>query len=594
MNKIRLTDQLTASELQARLDAANPGDCFVFAPGVYRGSFRMTRSGTAEAPIRLEAEVPGRAVFSGADVVQGWTPDAAQNGVWAAACDVSAIPPETKFGPLIGRREQVFVDGIPLKQVLHADQMQPGTFRVADGKVYIFPDAFTGEERGGTLEVDAGAITGGGTKTLDRSSPENCWQFLLRPFVPADHCIEVTTRADAFFTGVPNERDSVAWLEISGLVFRGSGDAPQQSMARFCGQHMLIENCLFEYGAARGFDFRCDHSVMRNCVARLNGQMGFSGYGDHNIMEDCQLLYNNTKHSDFVCFEQGGSKIVRAGHWQMRRIRCIGNDGPGIWFDIDNHDIVIEQCWCEGNSGPGIMYEISHDADIRNNVCLNNGHAYQKDVRFNSILNSVGHEEPVYGQGILVQMSRNVRVYNNTCVGNRRCGIELRHHPYQQAGNPGHSKDIYRLRDNEVFNNLLADNDWNNLMVSQTPKNPVKEGEVVNNTHDYNLYHTSAALTQRGSALSEYCRWGKTLHAGSMSLEEWRATTNQDINSIQWDPFFVAPAEKDFRLEPVSPAAGRGKSVEGLTEDYAGNPRKERPAIGAFEPCDDFSGIWRS
>ncbi|MCC5844143.1 MAG: right-handed parallel beta-helix repeat-containing protein [Verrucomicrobia bacterium] len=588
MQKIRLSVELSAEEIQARLDAANPGDCFVFEPGVYRGCFQVTRSGTAEAPICLEAELPGQTVFTGTDLIKDWAPDAERAGVWVAECDLSAIPPETKFGPLLGRREQVFVDGIPLRQVLHADQMKPGCFRVEDGRVYFSPDVFTGEERGGELEVDAGAITGGGRKTLDRSSPENCWPFLTRPFDPAAHRIEVTTRGGVFTTGVPNDRESVSHLQIRGLVFRGSGDAPQQCMARFCGQHLRIENCLFEYGAARGFDLRCDHSVMRGCVTRLNGQMGFSGYGDHNLLEDCALLYNNTRHSDFVCFEQGGSKIVRAGHWRVRRVRCVGNDGPGIWFDIDNHDIVIEQCWCEGNSGPGIMYEISRDADIRNNVCLNNGHAYQKDVRFNSIHNSVGHVEPVYGQGILVQMSRNVRVYNNTCVGNRRCGVELRHHPYQQAGNPGHSKETYRMRDNEVFNNVLADNSWNNLMVSQTPANPVKAGEVLNNRHDYNLYHTSAALTQHEGCLSAYCRWGKTQHAGSMSLEEWRAMTHQDMHSIQWDPFFKAPAEKDFRVEPVSPVVGRGKPVEGLEVDYAGNPRPDRPAIGAFEACDGF------
>lgn len=588
MNKIHLSAERSVSEIQARLDAANPGDHFVFAPGVYRGSFQMTRSGTVEAPICLEAEVRGETVFTGTDLVQAWTPDANQAGVWVADCDVSAIPPETKFGPLIGRREQVFVDGILLRQVLHADQMKPGTFRVEGNRVFMSPDVFTGEERGGELEIDAGAITGGGRKTLDRESPENCWQFLTKPFDPSAHRIEVTTRGSVFTTGVPNERDSVSHLEIKGLVFRGSGDAPQQPMARFCGQHLLIEDCLFEFGATRGFDLRCDHSVMRRCVARMNGQMGFSGYGDHNILEDSALLYNNTKHSDFVCFEQGGCKIVRAGHWQVRRVRCVGNDGPGIWFDIDNHDNILEQCWCEGNSGPGIMYEISWDADIRNNVCLNNGHAYQKDARFNSIHNSVGHVEPVYGQGILVQMSRNVRVYNNTCVGNRRCGIELRHHPYQQAGNPGHSTETYRMRDNEVFNNVLVDNGWNNLMVSAVPKNPVKEGEVLNNLHDHNLYHTSAVLTQYSGCLSNYCRWGKTQQAGSMSLEEWRASTHQDLHSIQWDPFFVAPAERDFRVEAVSPAVGRGVPVEGLTLDYAGKPRPERPTLGAFEPFSSF------
>lgn len=590
MSHIQLHPGQTAAEIQTLFDAAEPGDRFLCAPGVYRGSWRMTRSGTETAPITLEAEIPGQSMFTAAEVVTGWKPDSTSADTWVAECVWHDLAPESKFGALLSRREQVFINGVPLRQVLHADQMIPGRFRAEGSRVFICPDVFTGEQKGGELEVDAGAITGGGRKQVDRDSPENCWPFLLKPFDPTAHCIEVTTRGDLFATDMNNDRDSVAHLHIKGIVFRGSGDAPQQSMARFCGQHLLIEDCLFEYGAARGFDLRCDHSVMRRCVARLNGQMGFSGYGDHNTLEDCALLYNNTKHSDFVCFEQGGCKIVRAGHWQVRRVRCSGNDGPGIWFDIDNHDIVIEQCWCEGNSGPGIMYEISSDADIRNNVLLNNGTAYQKDVNFNSIHNSVGHVEPVYGQGILVQMSKNVRVYNNTCVGNRRCGIELRHHPYQQAGNPGHSKETYCLKDNHVFNNLLADNGWDNLMVSATPKNPVKALEVSNNRHDWNLFHHSGALTQRDNSQGGYCRWGKTQTSGSMSLEEWRASTHQDLNSIQWDPCFVAPRENDFRIEAHSAATGRGQEMPDLDTDFQGTPRPSPPAIGAFEPIVSFAG----
>ena len=578
-----------AGSLQAVLDAAEPGDRIVLAPGIYRESVIMRRSGTADAPITIEAECKGTAIITGADIVGGWSETAAGSGEWSASCDLSHFPDGSRYGTLAGRCEQVFVDGQPLRQVLHADQMKGGCFRYDVGakRLFIRPHSFTGELRGGKQSIDAGAITGGGVKAVDRDAPENCWQFLVRAFEPKAHTIEVTRRARIFSTEGDHNRAGVAHVVVRGLVLRASGDLPQQAMARFGGSDLLVEDCLFEFGAARGFDARANRSVFRRCVTRLNGQMGFSGYGQDVLMEDCDMLFNNTKHSSFVCFEQGGSKICRAGRWTVRGCRAIGNDGPGIWFDIDNHDVVIERCWCEGNSGPGIMYEISSDAVIRNNVCWKNGYAYRKDHRFDSILNSVGHAEPVYGQGILVQMSRNVRVHNNTCVGNRRCGIELRHHAYQQAGNPGHSTETYRLRANDVFNNLLADNSWDNLMVTPQPRNPAKAGEVLDNRSDYNLFHSSAALLQHEGDLSAYCRWGKTQRAGSQSLEEWRAAEHQDLRSIQWDPLFVNPAAGDFRIEPGSAAAGRGRHVEDLKEDFAGRPRpvKEAPAIGAFEPA---------
>ncbi len=407
----------------------------------------------------------------------------------------------------------------------------------------------------------------------------------MRAFDPAAHRVEVTTRGRIFtLEGDHRQPDTgSAHVVLRGFVFRASGDAPQQAMVHIGGRGHLVEDCLFEHGAARGFDLRCVESVLRRCTARLNGQLGFGADGDDNLVEDCLLQHNNTKHSAFVCFEQGGCKICRSARFVVRRVRAIGNDGPGIWYDIDNTEALIEQCWCEGNTGPGIMYEISSGAVIRNNVCWKNGYQPRKDHTWDSRENSVGVDEPIYGQGILIQMSRDCAVYNNTCVGNRRVGIDIRHHPYQQAGNPGHSAERYKLARNRVFNNLLADNGWCNLDETVPPRNPAKSDEVVDNSYDHNLYHSSAALLQHGGDLLAYARWGKTLGYGVMSLEEWRAARHQDAHSIQWDPGFVAPDQGDFTLEPWSPAIGRGRPVEGLAVDFRGRPRPPRPTIGAFE-----------
>jgi hypothetical protein len=540
--------------------------------------------GTARAPVVLETQRPGTVTLSGADVVKGWVREGEN---WVKDIDLSHLPPSLNHGILDGRREQVFIDGQPMRQVLHADQLKGGCFCYDETvrKLTIRPQVFSGEIRGGSLTVDKGAIQGGGTAAIDRTDPLHSWQFLVEEFNPDNHQIEVTTRS-RIFTLAGNYRDrdeGSAHIIVRGIHFRASGDAPQKAMVHIGGRYQTMENCRFEYGAARGFDMRCHDTVVRNCVARMNGQSGFSGYGADNLVEDCLLQHNNTKHSSFVCFEQGGCKIVRAKNFTLRRVRAIGNDGPGIWYDIDNENILIEQCWCEGNSGPGIMYEISNTAVIRNNVCWKNGYMPRKDVTWNARFNSVGIEEPVYGQGILVQMSRDCQVYNNTCVGNGRVGIEIRHHPYQQAGNHRHATERYKAERNHVFNNLLADNGWCNFDETIPPLNPAKQDEVLDNHYDYNLYHNSLALLQHGGDLLSYARWGKTLGYGVMSLEEWRASRHQDAHSIQWDPCHVSPDNGDFALEPWSPAINRGRRVEGLEVDFSGRPRAGNPAIGAFE-----------
>lgn len=586
-NDYAVTPEMSPDAINAIIAGLQPGDRVRFGPGVYRQNIAIAAKGTAEQPIRIESEIPHAAIITGADVISDWTADGPD---WVTQVDLSAIPAPAaaKYGALAGRREQVFVDGQSLRQVLYRHDMGNGTFYFDEStsRLYIRPQVFSGEIRGGELSIEKGAIQGGGTKTIDRTDPEHSWPFLLKPFDPAAHEIEVTRRHRIFaLEGNHHDAESGSqWIEVSGFVMRASGDMPQHAMVHIGGSHHRIENCLMELGAARGFDFRCQFSTMRNCTARLNGQLGFSGYGNDNLIEDCLLQHNNTKHSSFVCFEQGGCKIVRSKRFVMRGVRVIENDGPGLWYDIDNEEALIERCWCEGNTGPGIMYEISSTAIIRNNVCWKNGYNYFKDVTWNSYGNSVGSEEPIYGQGILVQMSRDCLVYNNTCVGNRRVGLELRHHPYQQAGNLNHSPDRYKSERNKAFNNLLADNDWCNFDESFPPVNPTKTDEVANNEYDYNMYHSSKALLQAGGDLPHYARWGKTLGYGVMSLEEWRASRHQDFHSIQWDPGFVAPAQGDFDLERWSPAAGRGKPVDGLTEDFLGRPRNAAaPTIGAFE-----------
>lgn len=582
----RVVPTMEPVAIQAVLDDLGPGDRVTFAPGVYRGAFRVAARGTAAEPIIIEAEEPGRSVISGADVITGWQADGSD---WFVDIDLSGIPPQAKYGELAGRCEQVFVDGQLLRQVLSRAQMGNGCYYYDDAakRLYIRPQVFRGEVRGGENVIEKGEIAGGGVTTVDRADPAHSWPFLVEPFAPEAHCVEVTRRARIFSLegNYDPSPDESAHVVLRGFVFRASGDAPQQAMVNIGGEGHRVEHCTFELGAARGFDVRARQTVVSFCVARLNGQLGFSGYGEDNLVEDCLLQHNNTKHSSFVCFEQGGCKIVRSHRFVMRRVRVIGNDGPGLWYDIDNFDALIEQCWCEGNSGPGIMYEISNTAVIRNNVCWKNGFLPQKDVTWDSMNSSVGAAEPIYGQGILVQMSRDCLVYNNTCVGNRRVGIEIRHHPYQQAGNPRHATERYKVERNEVFNNLLADNGWCNLDESMPPRNPVKTDEVADNAYDFNLYHTSAALLQHGGDLLAYARWGKTLGYGVMSLEEWRASRHQDAHSLQWDPGFKAPDQGDFDLEPWSPAIGRGRAVEALLTDYAGRPRpKGAPAIGAFEP----------
>jgi parallel beta-helix repeat protein len=582
--------------VQAAADRAGPGDTVLVGPGVYRERIDLRRSGTAEAPITLASAEPLGAVLCGSDVTTGWRRVEGSSN-WELAW-TSPLPAMAKYGVLAGRGEQVFVDGLAHRQVRHADQLVAGTFCYDGTRLLLNPGTYGGEVRSGSLTVEASGLIGGGSAEAGRDGPD-AFEYILAPFDAAQHSIEVTTRVHVLTTseriiGSDPPAPVAAHIVLRGFVIRHAGAPPQRPMVSIYGPGSVVEDCLIEWSAGRGIDIKGDGSVMRRCTVRFCGQMGLGGGMSRDVLiEDVDLIGNNTKHSSFVCMEQGGCKICRATAWTMRRVRALGNDGPGIWFDIDNRDCIIERCWCQGNSGPGIMYEISWSGTIRNNVCVANGFPHRHDVRFDSAETSVGAIEPIYGQGILVQKSQGCRVLHNTCVGNRRCGIELRHHPYG-IWDP-QQRSSAALGGNEVLNNLCCDNAWEQVVATPVPALPGQRELVQPNRIDHNLYFTSAALRQHRGDLAAYARWGKTMRAGEWSLEEWRAYQGCDRHSLQWEPFFVAMDRHDFRLQRHSPAIAAGAAC-GVCDDLFGRPRPQdrAPSIGACEyhAADDCALPW--
>lgn len=112
-----------------------PGDVVVIRGGVYRERVLVKTSGTAEAPIRFEAAPGEHVLVTGADRLTDWQRVDDSRSVYSLAWPHRFIPwnrsmthPDDEYHRLIGRCEQVIVDGLLLRQVLGADQIAPGTF----------------------------------------------------------------------------------------------------------------------------------------------------------------------------------------------------------------------------------------------------------------------------------------------------------------------------------------------------------------------------------------------------------------------------------------------------------------------------------
>ncbi len=131
-------------------------------------------------------------------------------------------------------------------------------------------------------------------------------------------------------------------------------------------------------------------------------------------------------------WEAGGAKFFLSRDLIVRDNYVHDNDGPGLWTDIDNVDVIYEGNVVVDNAYQGIHHEISFGAVIRRNVVERNGLAF---------------DEWLWGAQILIQNSSGAEVYCNRVFVDATGGdgIAL----IQQDRGAG-SRGPYRTRENLV------------------------------------------------------------------------------------------------------------------------------------------------
>ena len=129
----------------------------------------------------------------------------------------------------------------------------------------------------------------------------------------------------------------------------------------------------------------------------------------------------------------------------------------------------------------------------------------------------------------------------------------------------------YDTQDNIIKNNIFYANDQG-LMIG----NPFTEN--INNVVDYNLYFSSAGITD-----SEW-EWQSNSFQG---FNTYTLATGNDSHSLFLDPLFTDPANGDYTLQAGSPCIDAGIVIEDM--EYCG----EAPDMGAYEyiteECEELS-----
>jgi hypothetical protein len=315
--------------------------------------------------------------------------------------------PDDTYHQVIGRAEQVFAEGLPLRQVLERRLMSRGTFYVDEA----------------TKRMDV-CLAGGQDLTKDGEAPR----------------VEAAVR-------------SVLWdcrgsyVMTKGLRFRYAANRAQEGAAVFSGRGNQVADCVFEKTNGVGAVFTGEDIQVRTCIFVENGQLGFSANKSHRLrMSDCTVRGNNAKGFDRG-WEAGGTKLVLCRGAILENSTFVENHGPGIWFDIGNEDCEVRNCLIANNEDAGIFDEISFGLQAHDNVVLENGLA--------DTPGSWGA-----GGGICVSSAPGAVIERNLLLGNRE-GISFRE---QKRTTPridakqGSTEESVWNHDEIVRHNVLAFN----------------------------------------------------------------------------------------------------------------------------------------
>jgi hypothetical protein len=145
-------------------------------------------------------------------------------------------------------------------------------------------------------------------------------------------------------------------------------------------------------------------TIIEHCKIHHMGQIGLLGGGDATtrptVLRDTEVADNRTLSFD-PDWETGGAKFTRSFGQGMivENSWFHDNSGGGLWFDIDNYNVVIRSNRFEDNQRWGVFYEVSRQARIY----------------LNEVLGTTNGPEGFVdkGAGILVSNSADVDIYQN-------------------------------------------------------------------------------------------------------------------------------------------------------------------------------------
>lgn len=484
----------------------------VIRDGVYREAVTVPSRGgsdTNAALIVQAANIEG-AIISGSNVWSGgWSASGsgwfthAWNYNWGlSAVNAYGYGPGPSLPDLARRREMIFVNGELMRQVMTQSALVAGTFCVdeAEDKLYLYPPNGVSPN---TAQIEV-AVRDTALQIADRKN------IVLRGII-FQHT-----------TSFQDEDASGLWL---------------QGIRCF---NILIEDCRVRWNNARGLRIgqgtsdpgSNENITLRRVAVNNNGCAGMQPKRVKNLLvEDCETSYNNWRGNwaNFISgYAPAGFKVQHTRISTWRRHRAVGNFCTGMWWDTDNSDITVEDCFMDRNYVRGMFIEYSQGPTMVKR-CIIIGTRDSTDIGTD------------YRQGALsVSTAPDVTLRQNIVAGN-----EGRQYFIWDVLSRDGDKDYItgetltlRSERHTYYRNVFSSTGasavcWDFPVGDQSFFYDTLSSDSNRFWNDAGLTNVFLLRTNVGTVMTK-------------NLVDWRTFSGQDTSSSRADPLFVNPDNYDF------------------------------------------------
>jgi hypothetical protein len=218
-----------------------------------------------------------------------------------------------------------------------------------------------------------------GTHTLGGGRYDQIDPVSGATFVGAPGAVLDGQHANLYAFGGHASHVTISNLTISG--FGKPGDNQDEGVVNHdSGTFWTLAHSTVTDSAGAGFFLGSDNVVDHSCLAG-NGQYGFSMYSPkpgalHNlVIRSSEIASNNQddwESRQDGCGCDGGGKFWDAHHVRFTHNWVHDNRSVGLWADTDDADFLIARNWFSANDDEAIIYEVSYNANISDNVFVNN------------------------------------------------------------------------------------------------------------------------------------------------------------------------------------------------------------------------------